>query len=249
MQRLAIAVIAYLASGISAPAAELEVMFGVSRPPYIMEDQRTGIVFEIAAAIFERMGISFNPSFGSNKRLDRELLTGRIDVAVEVQPTDAHIYYSDPLVAYRNFAVARKRDRIGMTNFADLRGRSVCAWQGASTLVGEPLQKAIPGFASYREYPLQKEQVRVWLAGLCDVILIDDTLLNWHTQNLSEAFRSQGREIDMDVNYYAFPGNNQFWFYAGFRDKSLRDRFNRVLAEIRQDGTYDRIREGFLARH
>jgi polar amino acid transport system substrate-binding protein len=235
--------------GTPAQAEDIKVMFGVSRPPYIMQKEHAGIVFELAETIFVRMGLSFRPSFASIKRMERELLAGNIDVAVEVRPTNPEIFYSDAFMMYRNFAVSRKSDKITRTTFSDLRGRSVCAWQGASAHVGEPLERAITEFSSYREFPLQEQQVGTWLAKLCDVILIDDTLLKWHVKQLVENFRSNRRNVDLALDFHPFPGNNEIWFHVGFRDRTLRDRFNQILAEIREDGTFESIRERYISRN
>lgn len=247
MRRLIITATVCLILWNPAQAADLTVMFGVSRPPYIMEKEQTGIAYQLAATIFGRMDLSFRPEFVSNKRMVRELLAGNVDVAVEVLPTSSKLFYSDAFIAYRNFAVSRKIDQISMNTFSDLRGRSVCAWQNASAHVGEPLRRAIAEFSFYKEFPLQEEQVRTWLAKKCDVILIDETLLKWHMKLLINTFRLHGREIDTKVDYHPFPGDNEIWFHVGFRDRALRDRFNQVLAEIRKDGTYDRIREEFVS--
>ena len=51
MRRLVIAAIACLLMGVPAQAEDIKVMFGVSRPPYIMEKEPTGIVFELAAVV------------------------------------------------------------------------------------------------------------------------------------------------------------------------------------------------------
>jgi len=249
MQRLIIAATACLILWTPAQAAELKVMFGVSRPPYIMEKEHAGIVFELAATIFARMDISFEPSFASIKRMERELLSGNIDVAVELPPTNSEILYSDVFMMYRNYAVSRKSDQISMTTFSDLRGRSVCSWQDASAHLGEPLRRAIGGFSSYREFPIQEQQVRTWLAKLCDVILIDDTMLKWHLKQLVDNFKSNRRNIDLTLDYHPFPGNNEIWSHVGFRDEALRTQFNQVLAEIRKDGTYESIRERFILRN
>jgi len=249
MQRLMIAAITCLIMGTPAQAEDIKVMFGVSRPPYIMEKEHAGVVFELAETIFGRMGLSFLPSFASIKRMERELLAGNIDVAVELPPTNPKIFYSDAFMKYRNFAVSRKSDRITMTTFSDLRGRSVCAWQDASAHIGEPLKQAIAGFSSYREYPLQEQQVGIWLAKQCDVILIDDTMLKWHLKQLIDNFKSNRRNVELALDYHPFPGNNEIWFHAGFRDRALRDKFDEALAEIKKDGTYDKIREEFVSRN
>ena len=54
-------------------ADTLRVMYGVSRPPFIMERDRSGISYELATATFDRMGMTTRPFFGSNERLEAML--------------------------------------------------------------------------------------------------------------------------------------------------------------------------------
>lgn len=229
-----------------APAARadevLSVIFGISRPPYVMEENQTGISVELTREIFNRMGRKFVPSFGANKRLEIALKHQNVDVAVEVQPTDPSIYYSSPFIAYRNYVVTHERDDISFQDWPDLRGHSVCAWQNARENLGSPFDETIPFFSDYREFALQKKQVRQWLKGGCQAILIDDTLLKWWVQVLQ---REAGVPHEVTARYAAFPGDNALWWFVGFRDSGLRDQFNSQLSTMHQDGTYRRIRENF----
>ena len=231
----------------SAAADPIRVMYGVSRPPFIMERASTGISFELAETAFDRMGVTTRPFFGSNRRLEAMLEKDQVQVAVEVQKTNPDLSYSDRFIAYRNFAVSRRADGIAMESFADLRGRSVCAWQNAAKHLG--IADVTPKYGRYREFPEQVDQVRFWLAKRCDVIFIDDTLLKWHMKTLAPELEKQGVEVDLDLTFSPFPGDNELWFYVGFRDSGLRDAFNVALATMRADGTYDAIREEFLDRH
>ena len=235
-------------AALTAPAAAdpLNVMYGVSRPPFIMEGDRTGISYELATAAFDRMGVATKPFFGSNKRLEAMLERNRVHVAVEVQKTDPRLFYSDRFVAYRNFAVSRRRDNVRMQEFADLRGHSVCAWQNANEHLG--ITELTSTFSSYQEFPEQIDQVRLWMAGRCEVILIDDTLLKWHMKILEPELKRQGIVVDSDLRFDPFPGDNHLWFYVGFTNRDIRDSFNDALAALRSDGSYDDIRERFLNR-
>lgn len=228
----------------SAKANEpLAVMFGISRPPYVMEENQTGISVELAREVFARMGRRFVAVFGANKRLEISLKHEQVDVAVEVQPTDSSLYYSAPFIAYRNYVVSRERDDITFRDWPDLAGHSVCAWQNAKENLGPRFAETIPSFSDYREFALQKRQVRQWLKGGCEAILIDDTLLKWWIQDLQ---RESGIPHEIKPRYAAFPGDNALWWFVGFRDSRLRDEFNRQLSAMQKDGTYLRIRENFL---
>ncbi|WP_417831530.1 substrate-binding periplasmic protein [Terasakiella sp.] len=224
----------------------LKVVFGISRPPFIDNDPPRGISWELANAVFKKMQVEIIPSFYPNKRMERALIQGDVDIAVEVQPTHPDLYYSNPFISYRNFVVTRKREDITFRNWQDLTGYRVNAWQGALFHLGTGFRKVMRGFKLYKEFPLQKAQVQRWLLGSFDAIIIDETLLAWWIQtilpSLNEAERNQ---LDLNFTYAPVPQNNELWWYVGFRDPKLRDTFNIHLQSIQQNGDYARIREQY----
>lgn len=223
-------------------AKELTVIFGVSRPPFISQDPPSGISYELFNIIASRLGWQFQAKFASNKRMEHELSSMVVDVIVEVQKSNDLAYYSDPFLAYRNFAVSRAKDNIIFRDYADLKGRSVCSWQNASKNLGVTFENQIPNFKLYKEYPYQETQVRSWLSKECEVILIDDTLLKWWVNALEPSFHQRNRDIDIDLLFAPLP-NNELWWYVAFHNEKLRDNFNLELQKIRSTKEYERIRE------
>ena len=127
----------------------------------------------------------------------------------------------------------------------DLQPYSICVWQNASNHLG--IQHWAKTKNDYWEYPEQKWQVADWLNNSCQVLLIDDTLLQYHLQQFNA--RSDATQHQLDIrsfNKVLLPADkNPLWFYVGFTDKALRDAFDVQLSHLKQSGEYDRIRQDF----
>ena len=224
----------------------LKVIFGQSRPPFVMVEEASGVSVELAREVFARMGEPFEPLFASNRRMEVELQQGRVDVAVEVQRNDPALFYSQPFTVYRNYLVTRRRQNIRFSgDWAELRGVSVCAWQNAAQSLGAAFVEISQGFARYSEHSSQRTQVEEWLLQQCDAILIDGTLLEWQWQRLRQQSPRVFGDLDRDVVYVPLPQGHELWWYVGFRSRELRDRFDAALAQIHADGTYQRVRQRY----
>jgi len=231
-------------------ASEIEVVFGVSRPPFIMEKQKTGISYELFKCIANKMGMNFYPVFASNTRMEVMMQKGNFDIIVEVQKTVSNLFYSSPFIAYRNFAVTKGKEAFQFRDYADLRGKSVCSWQNAQDNLGKSFRSQIPKFKKYKEFPLQEKQVLSWMLGNFEVIIIDDTLLKWWIKKLEPKLVKYGEKVDLNnIQYHPLPGGNTLWWHVVFKDKILRDRFNTVLEKMKKNGEYNRIREGFVNQY
>lgn len=229
----------------SARSDPLTVMFGISRPPYVMEDTHGGISIALAREAFGRLNVEFHIVHGSNRRMEQALRNGTVDAAIEVQHGIEGVYYSDRFIAYRNYVVTRKADNITFRTWPDLAGQRVCAWQNANENLGAAFRDNITRFRDYAEFAEQLKQVRQWLIGRCDAIVIDDTLLKWWALKLEPSLRLAEKYVEGAWALDPLPDRHTLWWYAAFQDETVRDRFTRTLAAMREDGTYDRIREAY----
>ncbi|WP_410499614.1 substrate-binding periplasmic protein [Chitinibacter sp. S2-10] len=227
----------------TAQAEHVKVIFGQSRPPFVNEKTQSGISIELMDEAFKRMDIHVNRQFGANRRMDVELKMGRVDIAVEVHPSDKNIHYSQPFIIYRNFAISK--DGKDYPSWQSMAGRSVCAWQTAKESLGEAFAKAVPQFAEYQEYPDQTLQVFAWLSGGCDISLIDDTLFYESVRQLLKKSPELHAPDKAMLRLTPLPSAHQLWWHVGFRSKTLRDQFDLVLQQMRADGSYQRIRERY----
>ncbi|QTN26805.1 transporter substrate-binding domain-containing protein [Rhodoferax sp. AJA081-3] len=228
-------------AGLAHADGPLQVAFGVSRPPFIFQETQSGISVELFREATRRMGLVFRADFYPNRRLQMALEQPQFDAVVEVQPGNAKVYYSAPFVTYSNVVLSRLQDKLVFRAWADLRGRSVCAWQNALEHLGPQFANAQKSFSRYQEFGDQGDQVRLWLLGRCDVLVIDRTLVLWHLAALARKHPELKQLPEADLVMEPVPGKSDLDWYVGFRDKTLRNRFDKTLEAMRRDGSYRRI--------
>jgi len=224
---------------------DLTVVFGQSRPPFVDESLQDGISIGLFNAVSQQLGWQYRPIFASNQRMQKLLEDGKVDISVEVQPTNAKLYYSQPFISYSNYAFYRSDLALNLAQMDDLQPYSICAWQNANHHLG--IERWAATKNDYREYPEQKWQVADWLNNSCQVLLIDDTLLQYHLQQFNARSDATGHQLDIhSFSKVLLPTDkNPLWFYVGFTDKALRDAFDVQLTQLKQSGQYDLIRQDF----
>lgn len=225
----------------AAPQPPLQVVFGVSRPPFVDERSRSGIALELFAEAARRLGWRFEVLHAPNKRMLSLLRQGLVDVAVEVPRSEARLHYSQAFLSYRNVLLLPPGAAQPVQDWADLAGLRVCAWQLAEPALGPRFAAARAQFAQYEEFSDQRNQVRLWLRGRCEVLVIDRDLLLWHLRELAHSEPQIPQPPRGSLRTVPVPGMGPLDWYVGFRDAALRDRFDTALAALRADGSYQRI--------
>ena len=228
----------------AAASVELTVVFGQSRPPFVDETQRDGISIRLFNAVAEPLGWQYKAIFASNQRMQKLLEEGKVDIAVEVQPDNVSLYYSQLFISYSNYAFYRSDIELSINKMEDLQPYSICAWQNAHNHLG--IQHWAANKTDYREYPEQKWQVADWLNKRCQLLLIDYTLFKYHLKQFNSRKDKSMSQLEIETfNKVPLPGQtNPLWFYVGFTDATLRDKFDEQLAQLKQSGRYDQIRQG-----
>ena len=239
-----LAVLLLLCSNVAlATTDELTVAFGQSRPPYVDETSSDGISVRLFDAVAQQLGWHYRAIFASNHRMEKLLEDGQVNISVEVQPTNANLYYSQPFISYSNYAVYRDDKELTLAHMDELQPYSICAWQNAHNHLG--IQHWATKKADYHEYPEQKWQVTDWLNKRCQLLLIDDTLLQYHLKLFSHHKTTQQIEIGAYKKVLLPIKTNPLWFYVGFTDAAMRDAFDVQLSELKQSGQYELIRSSF----
>lgn len=224
---------------IPASSTAFTTLYGIARPPFVMDQERRGISIDLADECFRRMGILVRPAFVSNQRMEAELAAGSVDIAIEVQQTSPSLYYSKPFITYQNVVASLSSEQLAIKAWSDLAGHQVKAWQTARTGLGDEFAAALPTFAKYDEYADQREQVLAWATGQSGVIIIDQTILKWNLASMARTIPNLPSLATIHVD--PAPTGSTLEWCAGFRSEPLRTRFDQALEAVRQDGTYDRI--------
>jgi len=227
-------------------AGDLTIGFSLDTPPYVMDHACKGIEIEIVRAALELKGYSFKPKQMTYRELEDAVVKDKLDAAATVIEKDDGTYYSANYISFRNVAITRLSDAISIDTIADLPGKSIVAWEDAYQDLGPQYQSLFspevtePYRDKYREIADQADQVELFWEKDAQVIVIDESIMAWYTQQLRE-------EIDTSaelVYHRIFPEKTEF--RISFRDRQVRDDFNAGLKEIRKNGVYQKIYDKYL---
>jgi len=220
---------------IQATADELRIGFGTHKPPYIFEGEHKGLEYDIVVAAARAAGIRVVPAYAPMERLHRALGRGELDgIASTRSQSGVASFYSQPYIRYDNVAVALKSRGYRIERIADLGNYSVRAFQRARVLLGEEFQRMAEANPRYHEEAQQIARNRLLYSGRVEVVIADRRILRYFNR---EVYRqvNVGQPI---IEYPLFPPTP---YQLGLRDRSMRDRFDRGLADIIASGEYQKI--------
>jgi len=221
-----------------ARAEKLTVGFGFAKPPFVFaktpkdQDDLRGIELEIMRQALAERGHSFDVRYMTYNRLSLSLKTGKIDAAATVRPELEGVYYSDNFVYFHNVAITRKSDNIRLDRLSDLKTRKIIAWQGATKDLGASFNEVANLAPLYRELADQGKQVKLFLRGRVNTIVIDRNIFSYWAKNYGEAPQRY-------MYHPLFGGRTNF--AVGFIKKSWRDDFNWGLRILKKSGRYDAL--------
>ena len=131
---------------------------------------------------------------------------------------------------------SRKSRGLSIRSVADLKDKSVIAFQNADRYLGQEFGRMAAGNRQYKEMAQQEAQTHMLLLGRIDVAVMDESIFRYYRQKLiAERKAEQAQEY---VGHDIFPPTP---YKAAFVDRKIRDNFNRAIAVMRKDGRYEAI--------
>jgi ABC-type amino acid transport substrate-binding protein len=238
-----------LAFGTSANlcAEDLVIAVALDMPPFVMDKGHSGIEIDIMRAALDYSGHTFQTRQHSYRQLADAVTEKGVDAAATVLKKDDGTYYSDNYVKFENFAFTRKSAGIKIDRIADLKDKSIVAWENAYEDLGLEFQKLFsptvkqPYRTKYREITDQAQQVEMFWKNEAEVIVIDKSILRWVTKKLAGQVDTSEELVRHDI----FAKETQF--RISFKNERIRDDFNRGLTHLRQQGVYRKIYDKYLA--
>jgi len=210
-------------------------------PPFNFRDARgelTGYDVDIANAIAQKMGVKaqfFTVEFSG---LLAGLQAGKFDVIVnQIAATDKRrevFDFSDPYVMSAAQLIVRADDTRPWRSLDDLKGKKVGVGQGSNYA---DLARSVPG-AEVRTYPGAQEYMQDLAERRIDVALNDSLLVPYLQQKTKLPIKGAAFVGKIEENAIPFPKGNP-------RFKAAIDK---ALADIKADGTFQRISEKWFGR-
>lgn len=229
-----------------APAEELVFAFTLDTPPYVMDEAKSGIEIDIVRAALHPMGYTFTVRQMPYGQLADAVVKRGVDAAVAVTEMDDGTYYSENCIAFKNVAITQKSAGLTVDSIADLKGKTILAWQNAYEDLGSEFQELFspkeeePYRGKYREIANQAEQVELFWKAKKDVIVIDERVMKWFTKELDDKV-----DTSEELVYHRIFADDTL-FRVNFKREQVRDDFNAGLSAIRENGRHKKIHEKYV---
>jgi len=204
-------------------------------PPYMMERTNSGIQLEIVKAALKSQGITqLDIHYMSNKRIEQQLIQGKIDIALNFPATvHADVYKSEALLYYQNVAISLAASEFTINSVYDLAGKSVLAFQNATNFIEPPFKSITHILRSYDEVINQEAQVDHLMKGWVDVIILERRVFLYYL----EKYKQSAKHLPFVVH----PIFQRAPRPAFFNNKALKETFNIGLGKIIDSGEYQAI--------
>jgi polar amino acid transport system substrate-binding protein len=225
-----------------AHARELSIAMG-SIEPYFIEKEQSGIFTDLINAVFKRMP-DYEPKywFGLTNNIrwnlyDREKIDSVANIFDSVPTKGCR---TDPLFRFSDVAITRKDQALKLTAVSDLKGKSIVSFEGAKGFFGEEYTNSVSSDA-YFEIKNQPSQAKMLAAGRVDVSVGDLFIF----LNALQLPQNTTLSMDMFDVHHIFP---KISTRMAFRDEGICPLFNAALAEIKNNGEYEKIYDRYLTR-
>lgn len=218
----------------------VELVTGLPKPPFIMEQQNSGLQLDI---IREALALTNKSVKFTGMPLGRNI-TGyqRINAdGVITLPHDYEhpaMYLSKPYIVYQNVAVSLAENSFNISEIKDLSGKNLVAFQNARKFLGEEYGNTIAYLMDYREVYDQQKQIEMLFLRRAEVIVLDINIFKYFVKHNQGPIYKKPFKI-----HYIFPERP---YSIGFRSKALRDEFDHNIESLKASGSYQHIEDNYL---
>ena len=131
--------------------------------------------------------------------------------------------------------VSRSKNELTLQHPADLAGKNVIAFQGATKVLGADFRDAMAQNPGYQENVDQRAQVDMLLFNRADAIVLDRNIFTFHQQNAVEPVAVTMHELFGSTLYR-----------AAFRDPVLQRSFDKALLSVLLDNWYQQLQLSYF---
>jgi len=223
----------------------IEMLAGLSKPPFVIAEKEKGIQLEIIKAAFEKSDKFVHFTYlPLSRHLD--VLHGRdFDGIITLSENDKEwgICLSNPYIVYQNVVVTLKESALTINEFEDLVNLKVAAFQNATRFLGEKYNSTFKNSDSYTEIADQKSQVNLLFSGRVDALVMEVSIFKHLLANKRhESAMSKIYNKKFEIHFLFNPKA----YSAGFKSKQLCQQFDQGINAIMEDGSYQQIIDSYI---
>lgn len=230
-----------------ARADQLTILFGQTLPPYVIPDSAhkdgVGIELDLMRAALAEKGHTLKPRFIALAAMPAQLKLRKADGAQrgspELREGDGFFYANEPTLDYRDVAISLAANHLSIYSVADLKDKTVTAFDGATRFLGAEYLAAVKGNPHYMETADEQRKISELFAGKLQVYVGDINIFRYYSavNGLDAHLVSVHRILPKAL----LVSNN-----AVFRDARVRDDFNEGLRQLKASGRYQIIVRKYL---
>ena len=242
-----------LLSVLSKTYAKELTLYSSDGPPHMIASNKSGIDIDIVSTVLSDLGYQINTVFSPLKRGMEQVRNKEADLFLPtfIQSDNNGIYISDAFIQYRPMIFSLKSQQLTINNLADLAGKRVVSFQGATGYFGQAYIQAIKS-ATYRELHDMSKLPELLLMNRYDIVVLDYYIFYYFLKMYQEQSEDRHQQGDSPlIDSYAsliqrhdlIPKVNA---YVGFNDPNLRDKFNQQLRQFILDNRQEKIVEKYI---
>lgn len=235
--------------GLPAQAQPVRVGIGFAAGPYVLPEDDAGLEVDVIRDAFRSAGLDAQFVYLPNLRLPVAFAEGSVDcVAVTAdydleKDTSIPVHASETTVVHQNYAISLEKRALSVAAIGDLADKSVLGFHNATKYLGSDFAAMAEANKRYAELADQALQVRMLFSGRVDVVISDRRIFRYWRKRLAGSTAARAVPDNRRVVYHdIFPPSPR---HVAFRDRALRDHFNRGLGHLRSCGGFRVIQERY----
>ncbi len=234
MKRILV-ILLVLASVSTMFAKELVGAIGLALPPYVITSSNSGIEYDIVKETLGMSNYTLKPMYVPYKRVKHSLETGKADLALTLNESSGlkNVYYSDSHITYQNVVITLKNSNIKVNNLNDLSKLSIAAFQDAKLYLGKSFKNMADNNSEYSEIASQDRQIVLLYKKRVQALVMDI--------NIFKYYRERNKLCDTSAEYTVHKIFPETHYKVAFRDKIIRDQFNKNLKKLISSGEKEKI--------
>jgi len=214
-------------------------------PPHMIKATQGGIDIDIAREVLQSMGHKVRLGFVPLKRSMKQVANKEADLFLPTffQQDSEELFISAPIISYRPTAFTLKDNNFSIEEIADLSGKMIITFQGATGYFGDEFVKVSKNSA-YQELPDMSTFPEMLIKKRCDVVVLDYYIFYYFLQE----YLKQNPQVPFEHrnirNISLFPAVNA---HVGFNNPQLRDQFNQQLKKYKKSNKDKKVIHKYIA--
>ena len=204
-----------------------------------MADAQSGYEIEVVSDVLKKLGYDANFVPIPYGRSYEILLNPRFDAVTTLshRVKTEGVFLSTVYVEYQNVAISLSKTNVQIDRIADLGQYSLVAFQNAHRVLGYEFSEMSLANKEYIEVPDQTRQIRLFLSGRMEVIVMDVNIFHYlHNKLVPE---SQQQEVEI---HPIFPING---YRMGFSNEVLNTEFNEAFAVYKKSPRFVELQKKY----